>query len=163
MSMNCSVKNTCSIVVSTNCVDYAGTLLEGSYISLTGCDITLTDYLAEVDRLLKELKDADGISKQLLTQYNCSFAKITDLITATTGDKATTAGTVVAMLRTMCDLQTRIAALESADIYNTLLPQDVDFQVFLNERADCLDVDPCNPSLLTLRDLLTKLILKHCP
>lgn len=161
--LSCKPRNTCSITTTTNCVDFAGELVVGSYINVTGCDATLTDYIQEIDRLIKELKDADGISKTLLTQYNCSFQKITDLITATTSTKAATASTVIALLRTMCDLQTRIVALESEDIYNKLLPSDIDFQILLTNKADCLDVDPCDSSLLTLRDLLTKLIYKVCP
>jgi hypothetical protein len=153
--------NTCSQFYSSSCVLYAGTLVTGSYITLPECKATLTDLGQEIDRLLKELKDSDGVLKTLLTQYNCSFSHITTLINNTVTTKAGTSDTIIAMLRTMCQLQTRIVTLETKDIYEELLPQEI--QALLLTKLDCFDDDPCNPSTTTLKELLIKLINKLCP
>lgn len=154
--------NSCSYITPSMCVEYTGELITGSYLELADCEATtLNDILEQVDTLLKTLSDNDGILKSSLTSYNCSLTHITTLISETTGTKAKTAETVVAMLRTMCDLQARIVELETADIYETVLPQEI--QLLLVTKTGCFDADVCYPSTLTLKELLIKLINKACP
>lgn len=156
----CRIK-TCSSYWPSGCVELTNEFIEGTYYEIDDCKATLNDFIEETDRLIKELKDADGVLKASLLQYNCDFDKITDLINAETSTKTETADTIIALLRTMCDLQTRIVSLETQDIYTIVLPQSI--QLLLLTKADCLDVDPCNPATLTLTDILTKLIIKACP
>jgi hypothetical protein len=143
------------------CVLYTGGLVTGSYITISDCEATMNDVVAEVDRLLKELKDNDGVLKTTLSQYNCSFTQITSLISATTTTKAKTADVIIAMLRTMCELQTKITTLENKNIYSGALSPTL--QLLVNSKTLCLDTDPCDVSGLTLEGLLTKLIYKLCP
>ena len=157
----CCNRNTCDSFTSSMCVLYTGDLVTGSYITLPDCEATMNDVVAEVDKLLKELKDNDGVLKTTLSQYNCSFTQITNLIAATTTDKAKTADVVIAMLRTMCELQTKITTLENQNIFTKALPTDM--QQLLVSKFSCFDTDPCSPNLSTLEDLLTKIIYKLCP
>ena len=161
MGKKCCELDTCGEIYASKFVAYTGSLVTDSYIDLPNCKASINDVFGEVDRLLKVLMDADGVAKTSLTTYNCGFSNISNLIAATTGAKANTSDTIIAMLRTMCDLQTRIATLESADIYSEVLPQDI--QLLLLSKGVCLDVDPCNAATVTLKDLLTKIIYKLCP
>lgn len=160
MSKCCNI-NTCDSFTSSMCVLYTGGLVTGSYITISDCEATMNDVVAEVDRLLKELKDNDGVLKTTLSQYNCSFTQITSLISATTTTKAKTADVIIAMLRTMCELQTKITTLENKNIYSGALSPTL--QLLVNSKTLCLDTDPCDVSGLTLEGLLTKLIYKLCP
>ena len=157
----CCNRNTCDSFTSSMCVLYTGELVTGSYITLPDCEATMNDVVAEVDKLLKELKDNDGVLKTTLSQYNCSFTQITSLLAATTTTKAKTADVIIAMLRTMCELQTKITTLENQNIFTKDLPADM--QALLASKFSCFDTDPCSPNLSTLEDLLTKIIYKLCP
>lgn len=161
MGKKCCELDTCGEIHASKCVAFTGVLVEDSYIELPDCRASLNDVIGEVDRLLKILMDANGVVKSTLTTYNCGFTDITNLIAATSGDKVDTSSTVLAMLKAMCDLQTRISSLESADIYSKVLPGAI--QLLLASKGVCLDVDPCNPDTITLEDLLTKIIYKLCP
>jgi hypothetical protein len=143
------------------CVLYTGDLVTGSYITLPDCEATMNDVVAEVDRLLKELKDNDGVLKTTLKTNNCSSTYITNLVADSLTGKVKTSETIIALLQTICSLQTRILALENEDIFlGSLSPT---LQLLVNSKKLCLDVDPCNVSGLTLEGLLTKLIYKLCP
>jgi len=157
----CCNRNTCDSFTSSMCVLYTGDLVTGSYITLPDCEATMNDVVAEVDRLLKELKDNDGVLKTTLTTKNCSSTYITNLVADSLTGKVKTSETIIALLETICSLQTRIKELEDADIFQTTLSQSL--QLLVNSKVDCLDIDPCNTSLSTLEGLLTKLIYKLCP
>lgn len=161
MTKKCCKIDTCGDTISAQCVIYSGTFVDGTYINIEDCDPRVSQVIEEVDRILKELGDDNGVTKSLLTQYNCDLPFITTLITNTSSTKTKTADTIIALLRTICSLQSRISTLETADIYDIELPQEI--QLLLATKLDCLDVDPCNPSTLTLKDLLTKIIIKLCP
>jgi len=143
------------------CVLYTGGLVTGSYITISDCEATMNDVVAEIDRLLKELKDNDGVLKTTLTTNNCSSTYITALVADSLTGKVKTSETIVALLQTICSLQTRILALENEDIFLGPLPQTL--QLLVNSKTLCLDTDPCDVSGLTLEGLLTKLIYKLCP
>lgn len=154
--------NSCSVITPSMCVEYTGELITGSYLELEDCDkTTLNDILNQMDTMFKTLMDADGVLKSSLTQYNCGFTHITNLINATTGTKAVTADSIIAVVRTLCDLQARIVTLEEADIFETTLPQEI--QLLLASKAVCFESDDCYPYTLTLKELLIKLINKACP
>jgi hypothetical protein len=152
--------NTCSKYYYSACVRYTGEIVTDSYLNLPSCEVTINDVFEELDRLVKELKDNDGILKTLLITNNCSFSHITTLINNTSTDKAKTSDTVIAMLKTMCQLQTRIVELENEDIFEKTLPQEIQF---LLNGLDCFDDDPCYSDTTTLKELLIKLINKLCP
>lgn len=161
MSRGCRL-DTCSYKTPSQCVVYTADLVEGSYLELNDCsETTLNDIMIQVDELLKTLMDNDGILKIDLRSNNCSFTHISALTDAATGLKINTADTIIAMLKTMCELQVRIADLETADIFDILLPQEI--QLLLLTKTGCFDPDPCYPSTLTLKDLLIKIINKICP
>lgn len=157
----CCTTDSCSELYSTQCVIFTGELNDDSYISLEGCSSNLNQVILEIDRLLIELKDNDGILRSELLSNNCSFSDITDLVNSNLTTKIKTADTVLALLKTLCALQTRISTLENLDIFETILSQDL--QLLVNSKAVCLDVDPCNTGTLTLGELLRKLIYLNCP
>ena len=160
MSKCCNI-NTCDSFTSSMCVLYTGSLVTGSYITISDCEATMNDVVAEVDRLLKELKDNDGVLKTTLTTNNCSSTFITALVANALTGKVKTSETIIALLQTICSLQTRILTLENEDIFSGSLSPTL--QLLVNSKALCLNVDPCNVSGLTLEGLLTKLIYKLCP
>ena len=160
MSKCCNI-NTCDSFTSSMCVLYTGGLVTGSYIKISDCEATMNDVVAEIDRLLKELKDNDGVLKTTLTTKNCSSTYITALVADSLTGKVKTSETIIALLETICSLQTRIKELEDVNIFETTLSQNL--QILVSSQADCLNVDPCNVSGSTLEGLLTKLIYKLCP
>jgi hypothetical protein len=159
-NLTCCNLNTCSVLTPSKCVVYTANLVTDSYLVLDDCDTSLNTVLIQIDTLLKELKDNDGVAKSLLLQYNCDLSHITTLISTTT-TKAKTSDVIVALLRTICSLQTRIVSLEDADIFETQLPQEI--LLLLTTKLSCFDIDPCYPTTLTLKELLIKLINKACP
>ena len=152
--------NKCSEYVFSGCVLFTGTLIEGSYITLPACNATLNNYLSEVDKYIKELKDKDGILRTTLISNNCNLTHITNLITNNLTTKIDTTEVVLALLNTICTLNSRIITLETKDIFETTLPQEI--QLILNGLS-CFTDDPCYPDTLTLKELLIKIINKLCP
>jgi hypothetical protein len=154
--------NTCSTYYYSACVKYTGQLIEGSYITLPDCHATINDMFNQIDIIIKELKDNDGIAKQLLKDNNCDLDHLTQLIADTEGTKVKTSDTIIALLKTICDLESEITVLQNIDIYEKTLP--VEIQNLLILKLGCFDgIDPCNPTTITLKELLMKLIYKLCP
>ena len=90
--------NTCSTYYYSACVKYTGQLIEGSYITLPDCHATINDMFNQIDIIIKELKDNDGIAKQLLKDNNCDLDHLTQLIADTEGTKVKTSDTIIALL-----------------------------------------------------------------
>jgi hypothetical protein len=154
--------NTCSTYYYSACIKYTGQLILGSYITLPDCHVTINDMFNQIDIIIKELKDNDGIAKQLLIDNNCNLTHLTQLITSTSGTKAKTSETIIALLKTICALDSKITVLQNVDIYEKTLP--VEIQNLLILKSGCLNgIDPCNPTTITLKELLMKLIYKLCP
>ena len=157
--------DTCSKLIPSQCILFTGELLEGSYINLNGCDVRLNDYLSEVDRLLKDIKDNENVIITELNAANCGFTEITTLLSNPTnivGDKVKTSATILSLLKIICSMQTRVINLENGGIFDLPLPDSI------IDNLKCLSGiidDPCDGpiKIKTLKDLLLIIIKKLCP
>jgi hypothetical protein len=161
---NCKL-NTCSELYSSECVLYTGELITDSYITLSGCNPTLNEYLNQVDILLKGIKDNENLLVADVKAANCGFSKIDTLLaTMSNLDGATkvkTAPTIIALLKIICDQQAEIDGLKNGDIFT--IPLNDAIRQKLLCFSGLLD-DPCGDivEVKTLQDLLIQIIAKLC-
>lgn len=160
---NCDL-NTCSDLYSSMCVLYTGELISGTYITLTGCNPNLNEYLNQVDILLKAIKDNENILISTVRSTNCGFTKIDDMLNNPSnidGLKVRSSATILTLLQIICDLQTEINDLKNGGIFDLPLPDSI------KDNLKCLSgiiIDPCDGPIKieTLKDLLLQLINKAC-
>ena len=148
--------NTCSERIPSQCVLFTCDVTS-SYISLPDCNATLCDYLAVTERLITELKDADGILASRLSTHNCGFTPIVDLID--TKDpiylKVKTSDAVIALLDVICELKAQLD-----NIWDLPLPAEILNDPLLETclgETDCTTVVP-----RTLKELLIAMMHHYC-
>jgi len=160
---NCDL-NTCSELYSSQCVLYTGTLISDTYITLSGCNPSLNEFLNQVDILLKGIKDNENILTADVRSANCGFTEIDNLLNDPDnidGLKVKTSATILTLLQIICDQQSEINDLKNGGIFDLDLPDSI------LDNLKCLSgiiLDPCDGpiKIKTLKDLLIQLINKAC-
>lgn len=142
MACNDNASNVCIDSTLSNCVDHKGALGANTTITddcVTQSDVN-TDLYAITDKIIEE-QDTSGLGNLCIT-YPVTDGKITLKSVVETNEQE------------ICNLNTRVTALEGVNFAN------LDITGF-NLNFECL-VDPCGDPITTLGQLLQIMITQTC-
>lgn len=155
--------NTCSIRYSSMCVDYTGTLVEDSYITLADCNVNLNDFLNQVDILLKKILDNINPSILDVQNANCSLTEINTLLSNSSnldGSNVINSKLIISLLKIICEQQAELTAIKTNmwdyDLPDSIIDNLSCFSGIIN--------DPCGTpiKIKTFKDLLLIMIDRLC-